>query len=248
MRIAYFGDQRVDIREYDSFLTMCKETGVEPLLTCGEGHQVIARRGEKNVHHFAHKSHTLCSCSDGMTDWHIQWQDRVHKEYQEIRMEQMISSTKVLHIADICIPADKLDVPSNSPNGYVVEIQHSNMDTKTIQERERFYTAQGYTLVWVFDCSKDWEYKVVRRIRSPSSTYEEMTIRRVRGRDFHLAAQYNGKVLKFLDFNKDSILMVTKQSGGLITGLVVPIEEFDRIYLGSCVRDDRDMRPFNHRL
>lgn len=248
MRIAYFGDKRIDIAQYDSFLTMCKESGVEPIVMCPGGHAVIARRGEKNVHHFAHKNG--CNCSEnGMTAWHVNWQDRVHKEYQEVRMEEIVSSTsKILHIADICIPSNKLENINNDRKGYVIEIQHSNMDAKTIRERERFYTLQGYILIWVFDCSSDWEYKVIRRSRSQNMNYEEVTIRRVRGRDFHFAAQYTGNVLKFLDFNKDSVLMVTKQSNSMITGLLVPIEEFDRVYLGSCTIDDRDMRPFNHKL
>jgi len=243
MRIAYSGDNRIDIREYDRFLATCQETGVEPIITCAEGHVVIARRGEKNVHHFAHKAHTVCLCPDNKGAWHTQWQDRVHKEYQEVRMKEITSG--ILHIADVCIPSCNVQC---SGKGYVIEVQHSNMDSQTIRERERFYTSQGYILIWIFDCSSDWEYKVVRRHHMKGSPYEEVTIRRIRGRDFHFAAQYSGNVLKFLDFNKESILLVTKQNGSMITGLIVPIEEFDRTYLGSCVVEDRDLRPFNHKL
>lgn len=240
MRIAYFGDQRIDISEYDAYLLMCKESGVEPFLTCAEGHQVIAKRGEKNAHHFAHKSHTSCSCHDNKGNWHISWQDRVVKEAREVRMR---GEGNKLHIADICIPRDKVSIPCIH-KGYVIELQHSTMDTRTIQERERFYTSQGYILIWIFDCSNDWEYRVVRRCKTTHG--EEVTIRRIRGRDFHMNAQYSGNVLKFLDFNKNSLFLVTKQSGPTITGMAISLEDFDTKYLGSYACLDRDMRPFHH--
>ena len=241
MRIAYSGDQRIDIHEYDTYLMTCKELGIEPFLTCAEGHQVIARRGDKNVHHFAHKAHTSCSCHDNKGTWHTSWQDRVVKEAREVRMR----GDEKLHVADICIPVDKLPTPCYY-KGYVIELQHSCMNIQTIQEREKFYTSQGYNLIWIFDCSIDWEYKIIRRYKSPHR--EEIAIRRVRGRDFHMHAQYSGNVLKFLDFNKNSLFMVTKQSGSMITGVVVPIEEFDLKYLGSYACSNRDMRPFHHSM
>lgn len=258
MRIGYFGEQRVDIREYDAFLQMCKEAGVEPVLTCGEGHIIIARRGEKNVHHFAHKASTLCSCSDNKGEWHIWFQDRCIKEGQEVRLkEKSTSGQEILHIADVLIPREKIPntvLPSNV-KGYVLEIQHSPMDERTMRERERFYTLQGYHLVWVFDCIK-WETQQVRRLNgtphlcTTDESYKpiELTIRRKRGPDFPILGKYTDNVTKIFDFNKNNLFVVTKQVGASITGYLISLEEFDRKYLGTYTVSEPDTRPFHHNL
>lgn len=214
MRFAYVGDKKISITEYRD------EVGI----TCGEGHPVIAKRGTQKAHHFAHKASCSCSCSDGMTDWHIWWQDRAKKEYQEVRMKNDIGT---LHIAD------------TASNNYVIEYQHSPMDSLTMSERESFYTGLGYHLVWVFDTSS-WEITKIKR------TDTEIVFRMKRGSKFPMLGSYTGNVTKILDFNKSEVVVITKQSGVTLYGNILTLEEFDNKYLTGCMCIDNDYRPFHH--
>lgn len=246
MRIAYFDDKRVDIREYESFLAMCKESEVEPYITCAEGHQVIAKRGEKNAHHFSHKANTICSSHDNKGPWHIWWQDRVQRDSQEVRLEGLShNKQKILHIADTLIPLERLSHPHNIPpwngcKGYVIEYQHSPMEEKVMRERESFYTQQGYHLIWIFDTSL-WEIHIIRK-------GTEISFRKRRGADFPMLGAFSGKVTKIFDFNKNQLVVITSQVGSTMTGKVISLEEFDIKYLGSSAAQDIDIRPFHHPL
>lgn len=244
MRTCYYnsvqGERKIHISEYTDQM--------DGKITCGEGHAVIAKRGNIRVHHFCHKKTVDCSYSDGMSDWHTQFQDRVEKEYQEVRMSQTFpDEDEIIHIADLCIPKEKIPNCNIPTNGYVVEFQHSPMDVNVMRERESFYTMKGYTLVWVFDCYT-WEYSVMRRVLAQKDGYEEIMLRKKKGADYPLLAKYSEGIIKFLDFDKNSLLLVTKQSGSTITGLVIPMEQFDEKYLGQCVVQGRDFRDFNHPL
>lgn len=258
MRIAYYTSNdttmRVHISEYTDIMS--------GHIFCHEGHPVIAKRGMKNVHHFAHKAHTLCSCHDNKGDWHIHSQDRCIKDGQEIRLQIPTPQGTITHIADLLIPIEKIDSLytsylspwNNTCKGIVCEYQHSPMEESVMRERERFYTSLGYHLVWIFDTSL-WEVQTIKRISgnnldisSPQYRPTEITYRKKRGADFPLLGAYTGKVTKIFDFNKGQLFVVTKQQGISITGYVLSLEDFDRRYLGSYVSSDADMRPFHHPL
>lgn len=240
MRIAYDGDRRVPISEYDAYLSSCSN----PTLTCAEGHPVIARRGDRNAHHYAHKANTECSCgADNKGRWHIWWQDRVVSDAQEVRVESiLLDGTRVLHIADTLVPKDRLSVPV-SHMGYVVEYQHSPMSIETMRKRESFYTTHGYHLVWIFDTTT-WDIQVFKRCPTGA-----ISIRRRRGSHFPLDAAYNTPTItKILDFGKTDLLIVHRQHGNVIHGHTISIEEFDRIYMGTCTVPEPDTRPFHHHI
>lgn len=243
MRVAYNGNDRVPIDEYDMYLSRCMEEGVEPHLTCAEGHHVIARRGEKNVHHYAHKANTVCSCGDNKGTWHIWWQNRVRSDAQEVRIESTrIDGSRLLHIADTLVPKSMLYVPVQHM-GYVIEYQHSPMTTDVMRQREFFYTAHGYHLVWIFDTCT-WDIQVVRR-----SSNDDIVIRKRRGSSFPMDAAFGtSTVTKILDFGKTDLLIVHRQNGNTIHGKIISIEEFDRIYMGMCTIEDPDIRPFHHHI
>lgn len=64
---AMVAGEKVSIHEYK------KEAGKDPL--CPLGHKLMAKKGKKVVHHFAHFPNQLCSLpSKGMSNWHSQWQ------------------------------------------------------------------------------------------------------------------------------------------------------------------------------
>lgn len=228
MRFAYLGSIRVHISEYTDEMS--------GKITCSEGHPLIARRGSVVVHHFAHKANCSCPCSSGMSEWHTRFQDRATRDTQEVRV---ISDGKV-HIADTLVESKYLKFSVSGTKGYVIEYQHSPMDECTMKERERFYTSQGYHLVWVFDAS-DWTYKC-------STTPSGIRIYRQSGSKYPLLGSYTGNITKILDFNKRDMFVVKKQSGMSLTGNKISMEEFDQKYLGAKCMPNNDIRPFNHPL
>ena len=105
------------------------------------GAPLIPRRGDVRQHHFAHKSHHLCSdsweCTNSydVSPWHNEWQECFPKENQEIRFS--LGETK--HRADVLIGRT------------VVEFQHSIMPVKAFDERNNFYYNLNYKVIWLFD-------------------------------------------------------------------------------------------------
>lgn len=215
MIFGYLDDNsRIHISEYTE--------DMKTKIFCGEGHPIVARKGDVRIHHFAHKNKCDCKYSNGMTDWHSSWQDRVDKKYQEIRL---IKDGK-LHIADVLI------------NGHIVEFQHSVISKEDVREREAFYSNYG-TLVWVFDTSS-WGYSLTRNKSS-------LVLRKTRGPDFPLHASFTSPIIKILDFGKRDLFVVTSQKGSMLTGYTINMVEFDRTYLGIDSTTN-DIRPFHHPL
>lgn len=96
------------------------------------------RRGQINIPHFAHSKGCLCSDSwkyEEMSDWHLSWQQFYPLDNQEVPVINALGR----HRADVLI------------NDTVVEFQHSPMSTEEFKERNDFYTACGYRVVWLFD-------------------------------------------------------------------------------------------------
>ncbi len=226
MRIAYIDGRRIDIKDY-------QESMANQIL-CAEGHPVIAKRGHIRMHHFAHKVGCPCSCHDNKGEWHIWWQDRVHIDHQEVRLQ---ANDKV-HIADILIPPVQ-----DACKGFVIEIQHSPMDLPTMREREAFYTGQGYTLVWVFDVSS-WIF-TTRRSKAQNNI---MVLTKKKGADYPLWAKYDGKVQKIFDFGRRQLLLVSGHQGNEIHGTIISLDQFDHQFLGSSIVPEPDMRPYHHEL
>lgn len=92
---------------------------------------VVARCGEINIHHWAHKSHVECdSWGEGEGQWHLAWKRRFPKQWREVAIQN--------HRADI-----------KSPRG-VVELQASSISSSELTERENFYGS----MVWIVDASR----------------------------------------------------------------------------------------------
>lgn len=209
MIYAYYKDILISIDEYVEGMS----------ITCAYGCPLTAKRGEKNRHHFSHISNT---CKNNKGEWHTKFQDRVSKQYQEIRIYS--ESLCKYHIADVCI------------NNTVIEFQHSNMDEKTIRKREAFYTSMGYKLVWVFHVPL-WNYKIMTTGK----------MRRISGSTFPLKANYKNCTV-ILDMDKKQLVKITGIKGSIISYVPITMKEFDSIYLYDNTEENRDMRPFHHNL
>ena len=106
---------------------------------CNE--ELIEKKGNKRIHHFAHKRGS--SCHDtwhyDMSEWHVNWQNRFPIDCQEVVKEY--NGEK--HRADVLLESIKT----------VIEFQHSTINGKEFCKRNNFYKSLGYKVVWVFDVS-----------------------------------------------------------------------------------------------
>lgn len=104
--------------------------------------ELVLKRGTKVAHHFAHKNLKDCdNWSEGMTDWHFNWQQRFTVKNKDLA-EVVIKEDGKRHRADIMV------------NNLVIEFQHSSISQTEYDERCDFYTKNGRKLIWVFDHRK----------------------------------------------------------------------------------------------
>jgi len=95
---------------------------------------LIAKCGTQKIWHWAHKGKRNCDhWWENETQWHRDWKDNFPKEWQEV---VHLSDDGEKHIADV-----------KTPNGLVVEFQHSAISLKEKLSRETFYK----DMIWVVD-------------------------------------------------------------------------------------------------
>jgi len=100
---------------------------------CNE--DVFARCGNIKVHHWAHKSKKVCDpWWENETLWHRTWKNHFPTNWQEFIQFDSITNEK--HVADL-----------KSPDGLIVEFQHSYLTTEERLSRERFYQH----MIWILD-------------------------------------------------------------------------------------------------
>ncbi len=105
---------------------------------------MIQRRGQINIPHFAHMKGHLCTDSwkyEEMSEWHFSWQSCYPRANQEVAVINDFGQ----HRADVLI------------NDTVVEFQHSPISTEEFRERNEFYIACGYRVVWLFDAREAYQ-------------------------------------------------------------------------------------------
>jgi competence protein CoiA len=96
--------------------------------------EVIAKCGEKKIHHWAHKSKTSCDTWwENETEWHRSWKNKFPVEWQEVIRRD---SSGEKHIADI-----------ETQTEWVIEFQHSYLKPDERRSRNAFYKK----LAWVVD-------------------------------------------------------------------------------------------------
>jgi competence protein CoiA len=97
--------------------------------------EVIAKCGDKNIHHWAHKSNKECPhWWENETKWHRDWKNQFPEDWQEVVLYN--SETGEKHIADV-----------KKPNDLVVEFQHSSIKKKEVSTRNNFYK----NIIWIVD-------------------------------------------------------------------------------------------------
>jgi competence CoiA-like predicted nuclease len=98
------------------------------------GSDLIAKCGTQKIWHWAHKGKRNCDhWWENETQWHRDWKDNFPKEWQEV---VHLSDDGEKHIADV-----------KTPNGLVVEFQHSAISAEEKLSRETFYK----NMIWVVD-------------------------------------------------------------------------------------------------
>lgn len=101
--------------------------------------EVIAKCGEHILWHWAHKSRKECDLWwENETEWHRSWKNLFPGNWQEII--QIDSFSGEAHIADV-----------KTPNGLVIEFQHSTIHPDEVKSRESFYKR----MIWVVDGCKN---------------------------------------------------------------------------------------------
>jgi competence protein CoiA len=103
-------------------------------LCIGCSSPMVARCGAVRIKHWSHKRRTRCdSWWERETEWHRSWKNQFPDDWQEI-VHHADDGEK--HIADI-----------KTPEGWVIEFQHSHIQPQERRSREDFYKR----LVWVVD-------------------------------------------------------------------------------------------------
>lgn len=94
---------------------------------------MIAKCGDLRAWHWAHRGDRRCDPWWEETEWHVSWKARFPADWQEV-IQRAESGEK--HIADV-----------KSPNGCVLEFQHSRLADEERNAREAFYKK----MVWIVD-------------------------------------------------------------------------------------------------
>ena len=98
------------------------------------GTATIAKCGEKNIWHWAHKGKRNCDkWWENETEWHRDWKNRFPIDWQEV-VQRADDGEK--HIADV-----------KTGQGWVIEFQHSYLRPDERRAREVFYK----NMLWVVD-------------------------------------------------------------------------------------------------
>ena len=146
--------------------------------------EVIAKCGNININHWAHKSKKKCDpWWENETPWHRDWKNEFPKDYQEVIH---YSKTGEKHVADVKIP-----------KGLVVEFQHSPIKPDEILARNTFYE----NIIWVVDGKRrKTDEKKFKEVLDPKSWAYNFWDNSRLIRDW-----YNIKKPVFFDFGKPKL-------------------------------------------
>ena len=103
--------------------------------------EVILKKGDINIPHFAHKTVCEDKWHYDMSEWHYGMQQRFPEEQREV----VVTHNGQTHRADILCGKQ------------VIEFQHSDISAEEIEERTTFYIEAGYDIAWVFDVQEQYD-------------------------------------------------------------------------------------------
>lgn len=135
--------------------TLAKYAKKDEFYTCPVcGGKVTLKRGKVTAAHFSHISG---SCDDmwhyDLSEWRRSMQQLFSEKYREIPLKK----DGVVHRADVL------------KDGIIIEFQHSPISAEEFQDRNNFYTALGYKVVWILNLSEDFEKGNLEYIKSKKS-------------------------------------------------------------------------------
>lgn len=139
--------------------------------SCNE--KLVLKKGNIRAHHFAHQRSSICTDSWNyeMSLWHINWQNRFPEESQEVVKEH--NGKK--HRADVLIEETKT----------VIEFQHSPLSSEEFDDRNHFFNALGYKVIWVFDNVELYENDRIEELRpnvwkwrKPKTTFDNFELKK----------------------------------------------------------------------
>lgn len=193
------------------------------------------RKGEKRRPHFAHfglKDAHYVPCTDrwgyDKTEWHYDWQLQFPLENYEV----VIEAEGKKHIADVLI------------NGFVIEFQHSSISFEEFQERNAFYQAAGYQVIWVFDLQKEFSERRIHKEIWQQEEYRWLYVKN----PFKEMTLADVKVVIFLQFTKpadvdtpilERVIKATEgfQKFSTDTSSVISISEFVGLVTNGDIKE-----------
>lgn len=190
----------------------------------GCGLPMIAKCGERRIHHWAHRSRRHCDpWWENESEWHRGWKNQFPIDWQEIRHQAPEGNC---HIADV-----------KTERGWVLEFQHSYLKPEVRRSREAFYPK----LVWVVDGTRrkrDWTQFVEAWNRGapvgvPSTQLE---VRLVHAEGCALLQEWAGSDAPMLfDFGVEQIVcrLKTSQVDGRVYVAVILRAEFVGLHGGG---------------
>lgn len=178
------------------------------------GADLIAKCGDVKMNHWAHKGKLVCDIWwENETEWHRAWKNNFPVEWQEII--HFDEKTGEKHIAD-----------TKSPEGWVLEFQHSPIKPEEIQSRNKFYKK----IIWVVDgLRRERDRKQLDKTYEHGSTFQtnNFQFEEINFLEFsRLLMEWSncGKPV-FLDFNET------------LMPLVLPFRNKDAIYITPIHRE-----------
>ncbi len=180
---------------------------------CGRGS--IAKCGPRIIHHWAHEGRRDCdSWWENETEWHRHWKSQFPKDWLEV---SHVAPDGEIHRADI-----------KTPNGIVIEVQHSAMTDAERLSREMFYQ----NLVWVIDGRgfRD-NFDIYHLLPDPSSEVASDLVWEKASRPMQGAAR--GIFYRFSEcLAEDPSVTRAAIRGGWIHGIAEIEEEVNAAYCG----------------
>ncbi|OEJ67734.1 competence protein CoiA [Magnetovibrio blakemorei] len=169
----------------------------------------IAKCGEKNIWHWAHKGKRNCDrWWENETEWHRDWKNHFPVEWQEV-VRRANDGEK--HIVDVKTDQD-----------WVIEFQHSYINPDERRSRESFYG----NMVWVVDGlrRKNDLKQFAESVRYGSSIFKKPLIVTVHLFECRLVKEWaSSHVPVFFDFGEEN------QPHGL--WLLIPMGLDDKAYI-----------------
>ena len=183
---------------------------------------VISKCGQKRIWHWAHKGRRHCDhWWENETEWHRAWKNQFPADWQEI---VQYDEEGERHIADV-----------KTPDGFVVEFQHSYIRPDEARKRTDFYKK----MIWVVDATRR-----ETDAKQFESAFEDGWIHRtstgtvfqVWHNDARLLKEWVclGVIIAF-DFGKDDVLLLRR-----VRNSCVYLFEYPKIELVKTVSENKN--------